>query len=505
MKNFFSNLRHDLPASIVVFFVALPLCLGIALASGAPLFSGIISGIIGGIIVGMISGSQLGVSGPAAGLAVIVFTYSSSLGSWESFLVAVVLAGLIQVIMGLMKLGNIAYYFPSSVIKGMLAGIGLIIMIKQIPHAIGYSPEIKGDFEEFIDDGSTSILQETISNISSAAIFISLISLMILIFWESFLAKKHKIFRIIPAPLFVVIIGILMGDFFNLPNHQIVQLPTLTSAGEIFSQFTFPNFEELKNPQIYSMALVIAIIASLETLLCVEATDKLDPLKRITPSNKELKAQGIGNIISGMIGGLPITQVIVRSSSNINFGAKTKLSTILHGFLLLLAVITIPRVLSKIPLASLASILLIIGYKLNNPKVFQKLYRIGFQQFAPFLITIIGMVIFDLLKGVGIGIISSICFILYQNFRNSFESIKDKEEFNCHTIILSEEVSFLNKGEILEMLNGIASGAKVIIDGSKSKNIDYDIIEIIKDFQISAKSKNIDLTTKGIFVNKIID
>lgn len=505
MKSILQNLRYDFGASIVVFFVALPLCLGIALASGAPLFSGIIAGIIGGIIVGTLSGSSLGVSGPAAGLAIIVLGYVTTLGSWETFLVAVFLAGIIQLVMGYMKLGTIAYYFPSSVIKGMLSGIGIIIIIKQIPHALGYDVSIAEDFKEFIDIGAIRALQKTINNFTPGAVLISITSIALLLFWEK-LAKKYKTFTIIPGPLAVVLTGIFASHFVELSDHQIVQIPEANSVKEFFSQFYFPNFEALKNPQIYSMAFVIAVVASLETLLCVEATDRLDATRRVTPTNLELKAQGIGNIISGLIGGLPITQVIVRSSANIEFGAKTKISTILHGFLILISAIIIPDLLNMIPLSSLACILIIIGYKLAKPVLFKEMHKLGFEQFLPFIATITGIIAYDLLKGVIIGMGVSILFILYNNLKNALEreniedNSKKDQEYN---IRLSEQVSFLNKGKILKTLASIPENSKVLIDGSNSKSIDYDVVEIIQDFKINAKSKNIDLIVKGVSLKKI--
>lgn len=404
MKHFAINFRSDFPASIVVFFVALPLCLGIALASGAPLFSGIIAGVVGGIVVGALSGSRFGVSGPAAGLAVIVLNYVTTLGSWENFLVAVVLAGIIQVIMGFLRLGSIASYFPGSVIKGMLAGIGIIIILKQLPHALGYDTTIGNDLEESINQSNYLDLQQTISHLTPSAILISIISMTILLFWEGYLAKKHRFFKMLQGPLVVVILGIVLSNFLPLHDHQIVQLPIAGNVSEFFSQFTLPNFDQLKNHEIYGMALVIAVVASLETLLSVEATDKLDPLKRTTPNNRELKAQGVGNIISGLLGGLPITQVIVRSSANISFGARSKLSTIMHGGFLLISVVTIPQFLNMIPLASLACILLVLGYKLAKPSLFKQAYYSGLQEFLPFVVTIAGMIAFDLLKGVGIGV-----------------------------------------------------------------------------------------------------
>jgi MFS superfamily sulfate permease-like transporter len=503
MKNFLNNFKYDFPASIVVFFVALPLCLGISLASGAPMFSGIIAGIIGGIITGIISGSQVGVSGPAAGLATIVFTYIASIGSYEGFLVAVCIAGILQIIMGYCKLGSIAYYFPSSVIKGMLFGIGIMIITKQIPHAIGYDNDFSADFEEYIDSGIIEIFKNLISNFIPEIILISLISLIILIVWDIYLIKKFKIFKLIQAPLVVVIFGILISNYINLEDHQIVQIPVISNFDDLVNNLIFPDFNLLKNPQIYLMALVIAIVASIETLLCVEATDKLDNLKRITPANKELKAQGIGNLLSSLIGGLPITQVIVRSSANISFGARSKLSTILHGILLILCVFLIPNILNMIPFASLASILIVVGFKLAHPKILLKVFKLGYNQFIPFISTILAMLYFDLLKGVIIGMFVAIIFILINNFRNAYNKITDINQKNKHVINLAEEVTFLNKGKILQLLKSIPENSTLIIDGSKSKIIDYDIYEILHDFKINAKSKNIELELIDITTKKL--
>ncbi len=437
MKNFFSNLRYDLAASIVVFFVALPLCLGIALASGAPLFSGIIAGIVGGIVVGIASGSALGVSGPAAGLAVVVLGYVASLGnSWEAFLLAVVLTGVIQIIAGFLKLGSIARYFPDSVIKGMLSGIGLIIILKQIPHAIGYNREFKDDFDfEILDSSNTfSELSHMLNYLTLNAVIIAVVSMMVIIFWEEILAKKHKFFKAVPGPLMAVIFGIILANFLQLKENQIVKIPVSQNFDEFLQQFTFPDFSQIFNPQIYGIALVMAIIASIETLLCVEAADKLDLQKRITPTNRELKAQGLGNIVSGLIGGLPITQVVVRSSANISFGAKSKLSAILHGFLLLISAISIPHLLNMIPLATLACILLSVGYKLAKPKIFKDMYALGFENFAPFIVTILGMLFFDLLKGVGLGMLTATFFVLRYSYheRNSLQN-NDNQDVSALT------------------------------------------------------------------------
>ena len=505
MKNIFGSYRYDLPASIVVFFVALPLCLGIALASGAPLFAGIISGIVGGVVVGMLSGSPLGVSGPAAGLSVVVLGYIAALGgSWEAFLLAVVLTGVIQLTAGFLRLGTVAYYFPSSVIKGMLSGIGLIIILKQIPHAIGYNETFQNDVNfDKLESNSFELLR-VLNYITPNAIIIAVISMLILIVWEDVLAKKYKLFKAVPGPLVAVVAGIILSNFLYLEKSLIVQIPVATSFSGFFAQFTFPDFSQLRNLEVYSIAFVMAVVASLETLLCVEATDKLDPKKRVTPTNRELKAQGVGNIISGLIGGLPITQVVVRSSANISFGAKSKLSAISHGLLLLISAVAIPSLLNMIPLSTLACILLLVGYKLAKPDIFKQMYKLGYEQFVPFVATIIGMLVFDLLKGVGIGMAAAIFFILYNNFRNSYQKVEDKEgKGHSHVIKLSEEVSFLNKGSILQMLNQIPAESKVVIDGTKSTSIHYDVIEIIQDFQTNAKTKNISLEIKGINFKQI--
>jgi SulP family sulfate permease len=499
----FKEIKNDLPASIIVFFVALPLCLGIALASGAPLFAGIIAGIVGGVVVGIASGSSLGVSGPAAGLAVIVLTAIGTLGSWEVFLMAVVLSGVIQLIFGYAKAGFIAYFFPSSVIKGMLTGIGLLIILKQIPHAIGWDADTMGDDSFIQADGQNTFSEigNAINFITPGAILIGAISLAILIFWDKVLMKKHKIFQIIQGPIAVVALGILMNYFFqngilnfSLNDKQVVSLPVPGSLTDFLGQFTFPDFYSITNPQVWKAAIVIAIVGSLETLLCVEATDKLDPDRRITPTNRELKAQGLGNVISGMIGGLPITQVIVRSSANISFGGKTKLSAILHGFFLLISAITLASLMNMIPLASLAAILLMVGYKLAKPALFFDMYKLGQEQFIPFTATVVAILATDLLKGITVGIIFGLYYTLHHSYRNSHhmkDKITTEDGHEIHHIVLAQEVSFFNKASVIKALDSIPANSKVIIDFSKSKSVAYDVLEIVKDFEIHAKTMNI--------------
>jgi len=507
----FKNFKDDLPSGVVVFLVAMPLCLGIALASGAPLFSGIIAGIIGGIIIGAISGSPLGVSGPAAGLAVIVFNAITDLGSFEVFLVAVVMAGIIQVIIGFAKAGIIAYYFPSSVIHGMLAGIGILIFIKQIPHAVGYDGDPEGDFEFFQVDGQNSIseLWNMIDYINPGVVIVSSISLLILILWERPFMKKIKFTKLVQGPLVAVIVGILLNQMFlSIPflliaKEHLVTIPSSDNIDSFVSNFTFPDFGALSNPNVYFTAVVIAVVASLETLLCVEASDKQDSLKRITPTNRELKAQGVGNIISGLIGGLPITQVIVRSSANQQSGGKTKASTIFHGILLLVSIILIPNVLNLIPLATLAAILLVVGFKLAKPELFKKMYAQGKGQLAPFLVTVFGIVFTDLLIGISLGLVVAVSIILYNNYKIPYKlkkhNLEGKEKIK---IVLSEDVTFLNKASIQRTLGQIPSDTKVEINAENSHFIHYDVIEIIEDFVVNAKTRNIEVTVVDLYQNK---
>ena len=504
--NLFKNIKNDLPASIVVFFVAVPLCLGIALASGAPLFAGIIAGIVGGIVVGVASGSPLGVSGPAAGLAVIVLTSIASLGgSWTAFLTAVVLAGIFQLILGFAKAGFIAYFFPSSVIKGMLTGIGLLIILKQIPHAVGWDKDAIGDDAFMQADGQNTFseIAKAFNFITPGALLIAVISLGILILWDTVLSKKHKIFSMINGPLVVVALGITINYFyqtgilnFTLAADQVVRIPVPENLQGFFSQFTFPDFSALSNFEVWKIAIVLAIVASLETLLCVEATDKMDPDKRITPTNRELKAQGLGNVISGLMGGLPVTQVIVRSTANISFGGKTKMSTILHGFFLLISALTIASVLNMIPLASLAAILLMVGYKLAKPSLFKQMYKLGWEQFIPFAATVVAILATDLLKGITVGLLFGIFYTLRHSYRNSYhmkEIITTEDGHQIHHLVLSEEVSFFNKASVVKALDAIPANSKVIIDCTNSRSIAYDVIELIKDYETSAKTKNINV------------
>ncbi len=499
---YLKNLKYDLPASLVVFLVAVPLCLGIALASGAPLFSGIIAGIVGGIVVGSLSGSQLGVSGPAAGLAVIVLTAIQELGAFEIFLMAVVIGGVFQMLLGFAKAGIIGYYFPSSVIKGMLSGIGIIIILKQIPHAFGYDKDYEGSLSFVQPDGHNTFseLFYMLEAISPGAVIITTLSMLVLILWEQPFMKKIKLFQIVQGPLVVVAGGIFLNLIFqNMPafalsGEQVVSLPVPESIAGFFGQFTFPDFGAITNPAVWITGATIAVVASLETLLCLEATDKLDPYKRVAPANRELQAQGVGNILSGLIGGLPITQVIVRSSTNIQSGGRTKMSAIFHGVILLFSAMAIPFVLNLIPLASLAAILFLVGYKLAKPAVFKEMYAIGRGHFIPFMVTILGIVFTDLLMGIGMGLAVAIFFVLYNNYKKPF-MFRREDHLNDNVIRLelAEDVTFINKASILRTLTTLPEGSKVVIDASKTINIDPDVIEIIEDFKINAEYKDISL------------
>jgi MFS superfamily sulfate permease-like transporter len=495
----FHNLKADIPASLVVFLVALPLCLGIALASGAPLFSGVIAGIIGGLVVASLSGSALGVSGPAAGLAVIVMSAIASLGSFEVFLLAVVIGGVFQILLGILKAGVIAYYFPSAVIKGMLAGIGIIIALKQIPHAVGYDADAEGDFAFYQTDGHNTFseLYYMLDHINHGAVFITVVALMILIVWESAFVKKSFL-KLIPGPLIAVISGILLNlSFQGIPGYmlseeQTVNIPIAAGLGDFLSQFTFPDFSQLWNPEVYLVGITIAVVASLETLLCVEATDKLDPERRVTPTNRELFAQGTGNILSGLIGGLPITQVIVRSSANIQSGGKTKISAILHGLMLLVTVMLIPHILNLIPLASLAAVLFVVGYKLAQPSLFIEMYKKGKDHMIPFMVTILGIIFTDLLIGITLGLVVGVFEILYNNFKTPyhFDPASYKPGKPIY-IEMSQEVTFLHKAQIQQTLSHLPDDSHVIVDASRTKYMHDDVEEILSDFEKNARSRGI--------------
>jgi MFS superfamily sulfate permease-like transporter len=483
----FKFIKEDLPSGLVVFLVALPLCLGIALASGAPLFSGIIAGIVGGIVVALASGSNVSVTGPAAGLTVIVLNGIAELGNYNTFLLAVVLAGGIQIVLGFLKAGVIGYYFPSSVIKGMLAAIGIILILKQAPVAIGYVKNMPTPYH------LTSII-------------IASVSILIILIWDLPMIKNNKIAKWIPGALIAVFVGTAINEFMQVYNPvlklsdtQLVKLPVANSLNDFAQQFTFPDFKGFLIPKVYVLAITIAIIASLESLLSTEAGDKLDPHKRITPTNRELKAQGLGNMISGLIGGLPVTAVIVRTSANVNAGSRTKLSAIFHGVLLLVSVILLASILNKIPLACLAAVLLVVGYKLAKVSLFKQMYKLGWEQFVPFIVTIVAIQFTDLLKGIALGMLVAIFYILRANYRRDYVIHHDKQnKGGLITISLTEHVTFLNKGSLALKLSQIEEGTNVVIDGGNAHYIDLDILEIIYNFNSNAEERKIKVTLLNV-------
>lgn len=493
-------LKHDLPAGFTVFLVALPLCLGIALASGAPLYAGILSGVIGGLIVSLISGSHLSVSGPAAGLTALVSASIVSLGDFSTFLLAVIIAGLFQIILGVLKLGTLARYFPSSVIKGMLAAIGIILITKQIPLIIGYD---QADFwtSEFPHLFSPTNFLGNMDNfrhhITAGVLLVSFTALLILTLWEHPALKK---FKALPASLIVIITGLMVSILlahtdFSIKGSQMVYIPP-----NIFSDITFPDFKDLfTNPRILTDGLLIGMLATLESLLCIEALDKMDPHKRVTPINREMIAQGVGNTLCGIFGAIPLTAVIVRGAANINAGARTRMSAFTHGVFLLFAVLFIPFVLNKIPYASLAAILLIVGLGLTKPALYKHMWHLGKKQFLPFLFTIVMVLATDLLIGVAVGLLVSIFFIIQRNFIIDYRLHKTtKEGIETYYVKLNTNVTFLNKVRLRETLEKVPPYSKLTVDGSESSFIDYDVLESISEFAQNAKNKHIELELIGL-------
>jgi MFS superfamily sulfate permease-like transporter len=504
-----NNLKYDLPAGLVVFLVALPLCLGIALASGAPLFAGLISGIIGGLVVGFLSGSDISVSGPAAGLAVIVATAIQNLGSFRVFLLAVAISGLIQILISFLRAGVFGNYVPNSVIKGMLAAIGVVIILKQIPHALGRDADYEGDFDFFQTlAGTSNTLLDILNAVVSAnmvAVTITIVSLLILLVWERPALQRYKFFKLTPASLLVVIVGVLLNEACRLSfsdlhlkaeDGHLVMIPVAASLADFFAQFTFPDWTAWNNKQVYITAATIAIIGSIESLLSVEAADKLDPFRRISDTNRELRAQGVGNFISGLIGGLPITSVIVRSSANAYAGSRTRMSAIAHSGFLLVSVIVMPAYLNRIPLACLAAILLLVGYKLTRIGLYQAMYRAGLDQFLPFIITVAAIVFTDLLTGVVVGLVVGFFFVIRTNHHASITVVNQN---NYYMIRFNKDLSFINKNELKEHLMNIPDDSKLIIDGTKAIFIDSDIYDVIVDFQQNAKFRNIEVEMKHFY------
>lgn len=502
IKSFLQNFSADIPASIVVFLVALPLCLGVALASNAPLFSGLIAGIAGGIVVGLASRSQLSVSGPAAGLTAIVAAAMATLPSFEAFLVSVVICGVLQLIFGFVRAGVIGDYVPGSVIKGMLAAIGIILILKQFPHLVGYDADFEGDesFQQENRENTFSGLIHAFRAITPIAALIGIFCLLFYFGWEKLTAKRKGFIKLIPVPLLIVTAGIGINEIIKINNpdlairpEHLVTIPVAHSTTEFFSFFTFPDWNQLLNKDVLLTGFVLALVASLETLLSIEAVDDLDPYQRVTPTNRELKAQGLGNLISGLVGGLPVTSVIVRSSANVNAGARSKTSTITHGILLLISVALIPGLLNLIPKAALAAILIYTGYKLAKPSLFRSFYRQGWDQFLPFLITILAILLTDLLKGVLIGIGTGLFFVIRSNFKTAVFVVNDQ---NRYLFRLRKDVSFLNKPIIKNKLEQVPENASVMIDISRADFIDRDVIETIEDFMLHAPLKNIRVELK---------
>ena len=505
--NLFANLKSDFASGLVVFLVALPLCLGIALASGAPPLAGVISGIVGGLIVGYLSQSHISVSGPAAGLTAIILTAITELGSFDSFLLAVLIAGVIQLALGYLKAGSISNYFPNNVIEGMLAGIGVIIILKQIPHAFGYDPDFIGDLSFAQTDGKNTFseLFNIVNHVQLGSILIAFISLIILIFWNK--VKFLQQIKLVPPALIAVVISIVLNEFFiqsgsnlAISSEHLVRLPVPTNLQEFKNIIITPNFSAITNSKIWIVGVTIAIVASIETLLCIEASDRMDALKRYTNTNVELKAQGIGNIISALLGGLPMTSVVVRTTANHAAGAKSKMSAIIHGVLLLVSVLAIPTVLNRIPLATLAAVLLLVGYKLANPKTIIHFWKKDkIYQFIPFIATFVAVVATDLLRGVALGMMINIIFILIGNSKRAYNfNIEDYRDGDVIKIDLAQEVSFLNKAAIKDTLNKIPQNSKVEINASSTVYISHDVLDLITEFkEIKAKDLNLKVKLSG--------
>ncbi len=502
MRKLLQSAGADVPAAVVVFLVALPLCLGVALGSNAPLFSGIIAGIAGGIVVGILSNSSLSVSGPAAGLTAVVATSIGKLQGFDIFLLSVVIAGGIQVIFGFLRGGIFGDYVPNAVIRGMLAAIGIILILKQIPHFVGYDKDFSGDeaFLQIDRENTFSELLYSVNYLSPVAVLIGVLSMMILILWERPFFKKRKLFQWIPAPLIVVMVAIAInewfidsGSSFAIEKTHLVSLPIANSREAFLSLFTFPRWAAITNGQVWTTAVTIAVVASLETLLSIEAVDKLDPFNRRTPTNRELKAQGVGNMVSGLLGGLPVTSVIVRSSANVNAGGRTKLSTILHGCLLLLAVLAIPGLLNKIPYSALAAILIFTGFKLAKPSIFMEFRKKGVDQLAPFVITVLAILLTDLLIGIVVGMTIGIFFLLRSNFKSSVMMVHDNSNY---LVRFRKDVSFLNKPIVKEKLESIPDHSSLLIDLTRADFIDRDIIDAVNEYLHHAHLRNIRVQIK---------
>lgn len=503
----FTSASRDVPAGLVVFLVALPLCLGIALASGAPLLSGVIAGIVGGVVVGLLSGSELSVSGPAAGLAVIVLGSIQKLGAYETFALAVVIAGVMQWVLGRVRAGGIGDYIPNSVIKGMLAAIGLVLVLKQIPHALGNDHDFEGD-ESFQQPDKLNTFSEILATLQAAspgAVVISGVSLVILCLWETRWVRRFRWAGLVPPALVVVFVGTFLNEAFlalmpkwglTAAKEHLVQLPMVETLDGLKSLIRFPDFKALGNPGVWTVAATLAIVGSIETLLCIEATDKLDPEKRISDPNQELKAQGIGNLISGMLGGLPITSVIVRSSANIYAGARTRLSALVHGLLLLVSVLFLARWMNHIPLAALAAVLIAVGYKLASVKVFRSMWSQGLGQFLPFFVTVAAIVVTDLLKGICAGMLVGVFFVIRSNHHSAVTLV---HEGNDWMLRFNKDMSFVNKQELKRKLREIPDGARLIVNGTKALYVDKDVYETLEEFETAARYRSIEIGFHDVF------
>ena len=509
----FSTIGRDAPAGLVVFLVALPLCLGISLASGAPLRAGVVTGIVGGVLVSCLSGSAVSVSGPAAGLTVVILSAISSLGSWPAVLAATVVAGAIQLLLGVARAGIIALYFPAAVIRGMLASIGIILILKQLPHFLGADADAFEDMKFLQLDGlnTFSAIGAAARALSPGSVLVGVVSLALLLVWNTAPVRRQSWARLVPGALVAVLASVAVNQLLKTvapqwqvrPEH-LVKLPVLTSLGQLAGEMILPDFNALRNSATYGVAFTIAIVASLETLLSVEAVDNLDPQKRHTPPNRELMAQGVGNLVSGLLGGLPLTAVIVRSSANIAAGAQTRMSAFIHGLLLLVSLLFLGSVLNLIPLSALAAVLLLVGYKLTMPALYRSQWRLGREQFVPFIITIGAVLFTDLLKGVSIGLALGFFFILRDNakagsyLREETSSEDEGDAPGQLHLRLPEHVSFLNKASIVTTLEQLPTGSRVILDGTRSDVIDHDVLEAIEAFRQAAPARGIELELRGI-------
>lgn len=502
-----SLFKHDFKSGISVFLVALPLCLGIALASGAPLFAGLLAGIVAGLFVSLLSGSEVSVSGPAAGLTVIVSQAITDLGSFNVFLVAVVLAGALQLGMGVLKAGRLGSYFPESVIRGMLVGIGIVIILKQIPHALGDDQDYEGEFEFLQTADSENTFTELVramANFSPGALVISVVSLLLLLYWDKAVKRGIGFFKTVPSGVVVVLMGVALNELFRAvwpdwylgdSRVHMVNVPPLKGFGDFFNVLTFPDFSALVNPQVYVVAGTLAVVASLESLLSLEAAEAIDPQRRIASPNRELYAQGVGNVLSGLVGGLPVTAVVVRTSANVYSGARTRMSALVHGVLLLVAVLFLSPYLNRIPLACLAAILLMVGYKLASPGLFRKAFRDGWSQFIPFMVTILLVVFKDLLVGIAVGTAVGLLFVVYTNFQSVLTVVRDGK-----TVLLkfTKDVTFLNKAKLKSELANLQPGDRVYVDAGRAYFIDYDIRTMLREFRDAAPSRGITVDFRGI-------